>query len=116
MRSRSTAAFIPALENLERIYAARGPNRELVDVMTRKVPALTDKHDIAQTKLRIASLYETSLNDPVRAAQVYREVVDIDAANLAGLRGLARVYEVLDQWPDLVKVLESAARRGPDRA
>jgi len=101
------SAFIPALENLERIYAARGSNRELVDVMTRKVPALTDKHDIAQTKLRIASLYETNLNDPVRAAQVYREVVDLDVSNLAGLRGLARVHEVLNQWPDLVKVLEA---------
>ena len=28
--------------NLERIYAARGQNRELVDVLTRKVPALTE--------------------------------------------------------------------------
>ncbi|MGO9714610.1 MAG: tetratricopeptide repeat protein [Polyangiaceae bacterium] len=101
------AAFIPALENLERIYAARGLNRELVDVMTRKVPALSDKHDITQTKLKIAALYETSLGDPLRASQVYREVLDVDASNLQALRGLARVYELLNQWPDLVKVLES---------
>ncbi len=101
------AAFIPALENLERIYAARGLNRELVDVMTRKVPALSDKHDIAQTKLKIAALFETSLGDPLRASQVYREVLDVDGANLQALRGLARVYELLNQWPDLVKVLES---------
>jgi tetratricopeptide (TPR) repeat protein len=100
-------AFIPALENLERIYSSRGSNRELVDVMTRKVPALTDKHDIAQTKLRIASLYETNLGDPLRASQVYREVTDADASNLPGLRGLARVFELLNQWTDLVKVLES---------
>ena len=36
--------------------------------------------------------------------------------NLQGLRGLARVYEALEQWPELVKVLESAARRRHDRA
>jgi len=98
--------FLPALENLERIYAARGQNRELVDVLQRKVPALKDGAEIATTKLRIAQLYETSLGDAPRAAQVYREVVDAEPSNLQGLRGLTRVYEVLEQWPELVTVLE----------
>ncbi len=98
--------FVPALENLERIYAARGQHRELVDVLLRKVPALTDAADIQTSKLRIATLYETNLADATRAAQVFREVVDTDATNLPGLRGLTRVYGVLEQWPDLVTVLE----------
>jgi tetratricopeptide (TPR) repeat protein len=99
-------AFIPALDNLERIYAARGQNRELVDVMQRKVPALRDVGEIVSTKLRIAQLYETSLADAPRAAQVYREVVEADGTNLQGLRGLGRVAEVLEQWAELVGVLE----------
>ncbi len=101
------AAFIPALENLERIFAAKGQNRELADVLARKVPALEDPVEIAATKLRIAALYESSLADPVKAAQVYREVMDVDPANLQALRGLARVYELLKQWGELVKVLEA---------
>jgi tetratricopeptide (TPR) repeat protein len=98
--------FLPALENLERIFVARGQNRDLVDVLQRKVPALKDATEIATTKLRIAQLYETSLGDAPRASQVYREVVDLEPANLQGLRGLTRVYEVLEQWPELVGVLE----------
>ena len=98
--------FVPALENLERIYGAKGQNRELVDVLQRKVPALQDATEIAATKLRIGQLYETSLGDAPRAANVYREVIDVDSANLQGLRGLARVYGVLEQWADLVAVLE----------
>ncbi|MEO6574500.1 MAG: tetratricopeptide repeat protein, partial [Polyangiaceae bacterium] len=101
------AQYIPALENLERIYGAKGQNRELVDILQRKVPALTDSVEIATTKLRVGSLYETNLNDPTKAAAVYREVLDYDAANLQGMRGLARVYEVLNQWGDLVKILEA---------
>ena len=99
--------YIPALENLERIYGAKGQNRELVDVLQRKVPALTDPVQIATTKLRVGSLYETNLNDPTKAAVVYREVLDVDAANLQGMRGLARVYELLNQWAELVKILEA---------
>jgi golgin subfamily B member 1 len=99
--------FIPALENLERIYTTKGQNRELADVLARKVPALSDVAELASTKLRIASLYENALADPTRAAQVYREVVDIDPANLQALRGLSRIYELLQQWADLVRVLET---------
>jgi tetratricopeptide (TPR) repeat protein len=98
--------FVAALENLERIYASRGQNRELVDVLTRKVPALKDPEQTTATKLRIAQLYEISLDDAARAAQLYREVVDADPTHLHALRGLARVYEVLERWAELVTVLE----------
>jgi tetratricopeptide (TPR) repeat protein len=98
--------FLPALENLERIFASRGQNRELCDVLQRKVQALKDPSENAVTKLRIAQLYESSLNDAGRAAQVYREVIEIEPTNIQGLRGLTRVCEVLEQWPELVTVLE----------
>ena len=100
------AHFVPAIENLERIYAARGQNAELVAVLGKKIPALTDPAEIANVKLRIGSLLE-SMGDAARAATMYREVVDADPASLQGLRGLGRVHEVLEQWPDLVRVLES---------
>ncbi len=98
--------FVPALENLERIYGVRGQNRDLVDVLQRKVVALKDPEQTAATKLRIAQLYETNLNDAARAAQVYREIVDLDPTHLHALRGLARVYQVLERWAELVSVLE----------
>ncbi len=98
--------FIPAIENLERIYASRGQKRELIDILTRKVRALDVPSEIAATKLRIGGLYEES-GDANRAAQMFREVIEIEPENLQGLRGLARVYEVLSQWPDLVRVLEA---------
>ncbi|MBK6694169.1 MAG: tetratricopeptide repeat protein [Myxococcales bacterium] len=99
--------FLPAIENLERIYAARGQNRELADILSRKVVALTAPVEIANTKLRIAGLYESNLNDPTKSAQVYREVLEIDATNLQAMRGLVRVYEALQQWAELVRILEA---------
>jgi tetratricopeptide (TPR) repeat protein len=98
--------FLPALENLERIYGSRAQNRELVDVLQRKVLALKEPEEIAATKLRMAQIFESSLNDAARAAQVYREVVDIAPGHLQALRGLARVYQALERWADLVGVLE----------
>ena len=115
--------YLSPLENLERIYGARGQNRELVDVLGRKVPAINAKvaadanvvaaevathkaAEVAATKLRIAGLFEMSLGEPQRAAVVYREVLDVDLASVSAMRGLARVYETLGQWQELVAILE----------
>ena len=75
--------FIPAIENLERIYAARGENKQLVDILTRKVAALEEPAEIANTKLRIGALNE-QMQDTQRAAQTYREVIEIEPTNLQG--------------------------------
>ncbi len=97
---------LPALEALERIYTARAMHRELSDVLARKVKALKDAEAIASHKLRIGALYENNLNDAERAAQTYREVLDVDAASLPAMRGLERLYMQKSSWPELVGVLE----------
>ncbi|MBK8251487.1 MAG: tetratricopeptide repeat protein [Polyangiaceae bacterium] len=97
---------LPALEALERIYQDRGQNADLVDILTRKGKSLSDPEQIASTKLRTGGLYETTLGQPDKAAQVYREVLEVDSGNLLAMRGLERVYSVLSQWADLIKVLE----------
>ncbi|MBK8941678.1 MAG: tetratricopeptide repeat protein [Polyangiaceae bacterium] len=98
--------YVPALEMLERIYTERGANGELVEVLNAKAKGLTDPEQVAATKLRAAGLYETTLGNPERSAQVYREVLEVDAGNLLAMRGLERVYGQLQQWTELVQVLE----------
>ena len=98
--------FLPALEALERIYDERNNHSELVEILGSKVQALTDGDQIAQHKLRMGGLYETAIGDFERAGKVYREVLDIDGGNLFALRGLERIDESLQDWPDLVEVLE----------
>jgi tetratricopeptide (TPR) repeat protein len=99
--------FLSAIENLERIFTERTQNRELIDILQRKVAALKEPAQIAATKLRAAQLYETALSDAAKAAQVYREVVDLEPSNLQALRGLTRTYEQLEQWSELIGVLEA---------
>ena len=100
-------AFVPALEHLDRIYAARGLSAELAVVLVQKARALTDRAEVAIAKLRAAELHETSLGDPAHAARIYREVLEADPASLPALRGLARTYEALREWSQLVRVLEA---------
>ncbi len=100
------ANYVPALSALERIYDERNNHPDLVRVLTSKVIGLTDAEQVSATKLRIAGLYEQSLGEPDRAGKVYREVLDVDRTSLPALRGLERVSEVLNDWPELVGILE----------
>ncbi len=98
--------YLPALEALERIYDERSNHQELVEILAAKVQALTDSDVIAQHKLRMGGLYETAIGDFERAGKVYREVLELDGGNVFALRGLERIYEAVQNWPDLVDVLE----------
>jgi tetratricopeptide (TPR) repeat protein len=98
--------YVPALTALERIYDERQNHADLVQILSSKVQALTDVEQIAATKLRMAALYEQSLNDFDKAGRVYRDVLSLDSANLTALRGLERVSERLEDWPELVGILE----------
>lgn len=100
------ALFLPALEALERIYEAQNDASQLVEILGAKVRALSDAEGVARHKLRMGQLFETSLQDLDKAGQTYREVLDIDGANLAAMRGLERVDEATQNWADLTQVLE----------
>ena len=98
--------FVPAIESLEKIYNERQQWGDLVKMLSQKVPGLTDPERIASTKLRAGELYEMRLNQLSESGRMYREVLEVDAANITAMRGLERVYGSLRQWPELVQVLE----------
>jgi tetratricopeptide (TPR) repeat protein len=100
------AHLLPALDALETIYTERKETSELVQILRRKVEALTGAEGLAPTRLRLADLYERDSGDLERAADVYRAVVEHDETNLTALSGLERVYRSLQRWPELVEVLE----------
>lgn len=56
--------------------------------------------------MRLGGLYETALGDFERAGKVYREVLELDGSSIFALRGLERIYQALQDWPDMVDVLE----------
>jgi tetratricopeptide (TPR) repeat protein len=98
--------YLPALAALERIYEDKGQTQELVDVLTRKVTGIEDAAQGIKERLRLAELLEQNLRDAQGAANIYRQVLEIDSGSLPALRGLERVDQVLQDWPHLVEVLQ----------
>jgi len=98
--------YVPALNNLERIYNEKGMTNELVEVLAAKSKGLKDSEEAADVKLRMGGLLESVVGDTERAIETYREVLDVQPGSLLAIKGLERVYQNTEKWPELLEVLE----------
>jgi hypothetical protein len=77
---------------------ASGELNELVEVLNARRRASRTPEQVAATKLRAAG--STRRRSAARkAAQVYREVLEVDGSNLLAMRGLERVYGSCSSGP-----------------
>ncbi|HXS15790.1 MAG TPA: tetratricopeptide repeat protein, partial [Polyangiaceae bacterium] len=100
------ALYLPALNALEQIYDQRGQVQELVKVLTKKADAIDRPDEAIRQKLRLGDLLENQLKDDEGATKAYREALQINDADLSALKGLERSLTRLEQWTELVQVLE----------
>lgn len=98
--------YLPALNALEQIYEARGQIQELVKVLTKKADAIDRPDEAIRQKLRLGDLLENQLKDNDGASKAYREALKLDDADLSALKGLERTLTQLEQWTELVQILE----------
>ncbi|MEY4580950.1 MAG: hypothetical protein RL701_5653 [Pseudomonadota bacterium] len=99
-------AHVGAIRALERIYRAREQWAELVEVLRRKVDAVTEPDERLLAKLELAEAYEERVADKSKAIDQYKRVLEDEPRNLQALKGLERLYQQQQLWQDLLEVLE----------
>ena len=98
-----------ALDALERLYAARGEWRELVEVLRRRVDLSHDAAVRRDLLWRIADLTEHKLFDGRPESDVitaWAAILDEQPEDVPALDSLARLYEAAGRPADLLEVLE----------
>ena len=113
-----------ALEALDRLYIAVNDMTNLLDILERREAISTDDESRIAFKFRQAECWYRSLEDPLRAIEVYHAVFELDAAHEASIASLEEIiskggepaveaakvlvpiYQGLERWEALVKVYE----------
>ncbi|MEI8255690.1 MAG: tetratricopeptide repeat protein, partial [Deltaproteobacteria bacterium] len=98
---------VAALTALERVYELREDWNALVDILARKVEALTEPLEIVANRLKNAEVYEDRVGDAENAVAWYRSVLELEAGNLTALRGLERLFARMERPADLLAVLQA---------
>ena len=96
---------VHALSSLERLYRASQDWDQLIPVLGRKATAVEDPREAVEIRCAIGEIYEDRLEQPSKAIDTYRGILEQEPTNLPALKGLERLYAKAERWQDLLDVL-----------
>lgn len=80
------------LDRLATLYERTGSLPELATMLEQQAQQASDVKKVVALKLRIASLYARSLDDPPRGIATLRHVLELDPTQIAAWSALAELY------------------------
>jgi tetratricopeptide (TPR) repeat protein len=92
------------IEALERLYESNDDLDGLVEVLSSAADRVEDAELRVELSFRSADIYETRLDQPLRAQRSYERVLTVDETNERAARALLRIYEKGGQWARLVSM------------
>lgn len=117
-----------AVVALSELYEEAGRHDDLADLLDAQISAARSRGDQeAELRflVRLGGLYDRTLNDPERAVERYREVLDRDPNQAEALEALVRLHTARGERAEAAEVLErlvanltgsEAAQRGVELA
>ncbi len=117
-------AYRDAVGELERLFRMRAQWHDLVDLLEARLGRTEDHSEMAELRLKLASLYETELQDLPAAIDQFQEVLHGEKLWERGVAALERlviydehrarviellepVYRAQDWWQKLVVILDA---------
>ena len=93
-----------AVDALQSLYGETGEWEKLIEILA--IRASIHPEEDGALKLISGELLETRLDDPMRAAEVYEELVTYDPSATEAFERLERIYTEAEVWDRLVETYE----------
>ncbi|HJL19199.1 MAG TPA: tetratricopeptide repeat protein [Sandaracinaceae bacterium LLY-WYZ-13_1] len=95
-----------SIKALENIYVEKQDWEKLFETFAKEMDVVlgdTARSDVTAKMARVAA---THLNDPDRAIELWREVLDLRGEDPEALNELGNLYASLERWAELVEILD----------
>jgi golgin subfamily B member 1 len=99
-----------ALQDLDKLYVQLENWTDLADNLQQQLGIESDGDRVVELKLRLADLRETRLSETAAAAEIYREVIEVDPENEKAIAALERIIEKPEFRREIALVLEPIYR------
>jgi tetratricopeptide (TPR) repeat protein len=98
------ARNVDAVSALERLYQLGEKYEDLAKTYLQKASLLEGPDEAKAYLFRASEIYETVLERPNDAVDVYRKVLEVDAEDLSAVDALVRLYVAQGKWAELLEV------------
>ncbi len=105
---------LEAANQLERLYAKLSDYDRLVAVLQRKMGMVDATAEKKELGFKAAKVYEEVLDNPEKAIEVFRQILDVDGSDRDALESLERLFIRLSRWSDLKEVYTKKAELARD--
>jgi methionyl-tRNA formyltransferase len=103
-----------SFEALDRMYRAMNQWPRVITLYEAAIESTEDVRRRRALRLELAELFQSRTSQPVKAAQILREVLDEPepepVVRFDKLVALARAYADAEKWPDYIATLEEQAK------
>lgn len=97
--------YLPALRSVGRLYASKGRYDDLLAMYRREIEVAKSDEQKVGLYFRMAEILVEKVKDDDQAAETYEQILELDGANLAALRGLSEIHARKNDIERLVAVL-----------
>ncbi len=96
--------YVPVVTRIAKLYARQGEWERLITLTLRESERLPDPKLKASRYFRIAEIYEENLNQPDRAIEYYRKVLEVLPGYIPAIKALAGIFNRLERWEELIDI------------
>jgi tetratricopeptide (TPR) repeat protein len=113
---RSEPTNVAARDALKRLYRSTGAYNHLADLLRTELERIAPDDAAARLPVLrdIAQIYRESIKSDSALVTVLSQIIALDSMDAAAVRELARVYETLGRWRDLLTTQMRLAELEPD--
>jgi tetratricopeptide (TPR) repeat protein len=108
------ATRLAAAARLERLLLEAGRAGERCSVLERMADLTQDHAQRREVLLEASRVALDELNEPLRAAQAYRVLLETEPSDRSLVDGLLKALRVGERWPEVIVALEQRAALEPD--
>jgi golgin subfamily B member 1 len=102
-------SHLEAASSLERLFQGSASYEDLAGTYLVKSAMLQDLDEKKQYLWRAAQIFEDVLQQPLRAVDVHKQVLELDAEDASSLDKLIELFLKLERWEDLLAVYSKRA-------
>ena len=99
------SAYVPAIQELERLYEKAGRWQDLIDTLTVHINTVPDTNEHIELYRKLGVVYRDNMQDAYHSGEAFQNLISISPSDVPALYALADLYEAAEDYISAIQYL-----------